>query len=77
MGCEFAGHGSYLLARIIQIRPSCLRQAGWTKECRVSASIGIAVFPDDGDSGVLLLKRADHAMCAAKREGKNAFRFFF
>ena len=45
-------------------------------ECQVSASIGIAVFPDDGDSEDLLVKRADHAMYAAKREGKNAFRFF-
>lgn len=45
-------------------------------ECQISASIGIAVFPDDGDSEDLLVKRADHAMYAAKREGKNAFRFF-
>ncbi len=45
-------------------------------ECQISASIGIAVFPDDGDSEELLVKCADHAMYAAKREGKNAFRFF-
>lgn len=46
------------------------------RECKVSASIGIAMFPDDGDSENLLVQRADHAMYAVKREGKNAFRFF-
>jgi diguanylate cyclase (GGDEF)-like protein len=46
------------------------------QECRISASIGIGVFPDDGDSEQLLMKNADRAMYAAKREGKNAFRFY-
>ncbi len=46
------------------------------RECRVSASIGIGMFPDDGDSEQMLMKNADQAMYAAKREGKNAFRFF-
>ena len=35
----------------------------------VEASIGIALFPDDGDTGELLVKRADAAMYSAKREG--------
>ena len=46
------------------------------QECQISASIGIGMFPDDGDSEQLLMKNADQAMYAAKREGKNAFRFF-
>src|SRR3990170_8020383 len=29
-GIEFAGHGACSRARIVQIRPSCSRQAGWT-----------------------------------------------
>ncbi len=45
------------------------------RECRVTASMGIAVFPEDGDSEQALMRRADQAMYAAKREGKNVFRF--
>ena len=41
----------------------------------VTPSIGVAVFPDDGDDGKTLLKRADIAMYQAKRAGRNAFRF--
>lgn len=42
----------------------------------VSASIGIVVFPDDGDSVEILLKNADAAMYRAKESGRNRFDFF-
>jgi diguanylate cyclase (GGDEF)-like protein len=42
----------------------------------VSASIGIAVFPDDGDDAQRLLKNADAAMYQAKRNGRNAMEFY-
>jgi diguanylate cyclase (GGDEF)-like protein len=45
-------------------------------ECRTTASIGIAVFPDDGTDDHTLTKNADMAMYLAKEEGKNDFRFF-
>ena len=45
-------------------------------ECRATASIGIAVFPDDGEDEPTLTKNADMAMYRAKEEGKNGFRFF-
>ena len=41
-----------------------------------SASIGIAVAPGDGESGVDLLKHADLALYRAKREGKSHYHFF-
>lgn len=43
--------------------------------CRVTASLGIAVFPDDANDDLLLMRRADEAMYRAKQAGKNAYRF--
>jgi diguanylate cyclase (GGDEF)-like protein/PAS domain S-box-containing protein len=42
----------------------------------VTASIGIAICPHDGDSVETLLKRADAAMYYAKKQGKNNYQFF-
>lgn len=41
-----------------------------------SASIGISLFPDNGDDIDLLLRRADMAMYQAKTAGRNRFSFF-
>lgn len=46
------------------------------RDCRVSASIGIAVYPQDGDNEQTLMKNADIAMYYAKEEGKNNFQFY-
>ena len=45
-------------------------------EGSISASLGIAVYPEDGTSIDTLLKRADSAMYEAKQSGRNTFRFF-
>ena len=42
----------------------------------VSGSVGIAVHPEDGAEGEELLKHADVAMYAAKRQGRNLAQFF-
>lgn len=42
----------------------------------VSTSIGLSVYPDDGEDTVVLLKNADTAMYRAKESGRNAFSFF-
>lgn len=41
-----------------------------------SASIGISIFPRDGECADLLLKNADIAMYRVKASGKNGYRFF-
>ncbi len=46
------------------------------KEVYLGASIGITLFPDDGDDHHELLRNADAAMYKAKREGRNTYRFF-
>lgn len=42
-------------------------------ERRISASIGIALYPADSDDVMALLKAADQAMYQAKRNGKNRY----
>lgn len=44
-------------------------------ECRVGASIGISLYPRDGESSENLLTRADSAMYCAKNKGKNTYCF--
>lgn len=45
-------------------------------EVVVTASIGISIFPDDGQDTDTLLKHADIAMYSAKDNGKNSFQYF-
>jgi len=42
----------------------------------ISASIGIAIYPEDGDSTEVLLRKADNAMYKAKDKGRNTYQFF-
>ncbi|GGY66865.1 GGDEF domain-containing response regulator [Cellvibrio zantedeschiae] len=42
----------------------------------ISASIGVATYPDAGNSAGDMLKAADLAMYRAKRDGKNNYHFF-
>jgi diguanylate cyclase (GGDEF)-like protein/PAS domain S-box-containing protein len=46
------------------------------QECRVTASVGISLFPGDGQDEQTLMKNADSAMYHAKEEGKNNFQFY-
>jgi diguanylate cyclase (GGDEF)-like protein len=46
------------------------------QETYTSASIGIAVYPEDGKDARTLLKNADTAMFRAKESGRHCFQFY-
>ena len=60
--------------RILEIRSTPLSIHG--AELAVSASIGIAIYPDDGEDGKTLVKNADAAMYRAKDQGRGNFQYF-
>ena len=45
------------------------------QELRVTASVGISLYPQDGEDEQTLMKNADIAMYHAKQEGKNNYQF--
>jgi diguanylate cyclase (GGDEF)-like protein len=64
-------NGAQILAQKLQTeldRPISVRQL----ELRVSGSIGMAVYPEDGESAELLCARADADMYRAKRHSKGS-----
>ena len=70
-GVDQAAHvATTLMQAIVQPIPTP------AQDIVLSASIGISIFPGDGDDVDTLLKHADVAMYHAKQDGRNAFRFF-
>ncbi len=68
------GDASLVAQKIIDAlgRPFLIDQ----HETYVSASVGITVFPDDGDAAGVLIMNADAAMYRAKEQGRNNFQYF-
>jgi len=48
----------------------------FSNDVSVRASIGIAIYPDDGTTATQLTKAADTAMYHAKSSGRNTFKYF-
>ncbi|HIE55365.1 MAG TPA: diguanylate cyclase, partial [Chromatiaceae bacterium] len=46
------------------------------QELYITASIGICIYPDDGEDSEMLLRNADVAMYRAKDLGKNNYQFY-
>lgn len=46
------------------------------REFHITCSIGVAVYPNDGNTADLLLRNADAAMYRAKANGRNNLQFF-
>ena len=47
-----------------------------SRELHVTSSIGVAIYPDDGENTDTLLKHADIAMYKAKDNGRNSFQLY-
>lgn len=60
--------------KILDIFSAAFRLEG--HEMFVTASMGVTLYPNDGDTAEKLLKNADTAMYHAKEEGRNSYRFF-
>jgi diguanylate cyclase (GGDEF)-like protein len=45
-------------------------------DLQITASVGIAIYPDDGTDAETLVKNADIAMLTAKHNGRNNYQFF-
>lgn len=46
------------------------------QECTVTASVGVAVFPQDGEDAEALMRKADTAMYQAKDAGRNSYKLY-
>ena len=68
--CDVAAVVPEILARLSQ--PFVVGD----NEIYIHASVGIALFPKDGDNEYLLLKHADMALIRAKGVGGNTYQFF-
>ena len=65
---------SRICERLIELVSQPLELRG--QEVYTSASIGVALYPHDGESVDVLLRNADVAMYHAKERGRNNFQFY-
>ncbi|ACV26804.1 putative bifunctional diguanylate cyclase/phosphodiesterase [Kangiella koreensis] len=47
-----------------------------TNQVYITPSLGVAIYPEDGDDAQDLLKKADMAMYNSKKHGKNTYSFY-
>jgi len=73
-GVDQAGGAARTAERIAESLSERLPAGG--REAVVKASIGIAIYPDDGQDIDTLIRNADTAMYKAKTGGRSHFRFF-
>ena len=69
-----AGQCEQVIKRILDALATPYRLNG--SEARISASIGVTLYPTDATDPDLLLRHADQAMYKAKQSGKNRFCIF-
>ncbi|MEW8551525.1 MAG: EAL domain-containing protein [Candidatus Thiodiazotropha endolucinida] len=69
-----AQHAAVVARKLIDLfsRPMIIGE----HELVVTTSIGITLYPNDGDDPDKLIRHADRAMYEAKQQGRNTYRFF-
>lgn len=68
------GQETEIAGKLLKVLAQPMEIGGENFNC--SASIGIALFPRDGEDAETLLKHADVAMYQAKAQGRNGFQSF-
>ncbi|MCB1938793.1 MAG: EAL domain-containing protein [Rhodocyclaceae bacterium] len=71
---EGRAHAAEVAGRIVEALNAPFDVKG--HRLTVTPSIGIAIYPEDGDKADLLIKHADAAMYHAKEQGRNNFQFY-
>ncbi|MBE0595988.1 MAG: diguanylate cyclase [Desulfuromonadales bacterium] len=71
---ETEGEGAEMVARKILSRLNQCRVAVENDEYVISASVGLALYPNDGEDPEELVAHADTAMYQAKEAGRNCWR---
>jgi len=67
-------YAAIIARRLIKTIPAVYNFEG--NEVSITTSIGISVFPEDGNKADILLKHADTAMYHSKNEGRNTYQYF-
>jgi diguanylate cyclase (GGDEF)-like protein len=73
-GLRSTGEAAYVAEKVMAVFRAPFVVAG--QELYVTASLGIAIAPDDGTRPSVLLKNADTAMYRAKDRGRNCFEIY-
>jgi diguanylate cyclase (GGDEF)-like protein len=73
-GLQEAGDAAQAAEKVLNALRSPFRLEG--RELRISASIGISLYPDDGFDVDALLRNADVAMYRAKERGRDGFQLY-
>ncbi len=69
-----SNNAAHVAQKVMRIFDSSFQLEG--REVQTSASLGISLYPQDGDDAATLLRNADAAMYRAKDEGRNNYEFY-
>lgn len=73
-GIERPDNAAMVARRILEMINTTFSLDG--EQVTTSTSIGISIYPTDGEDASILLKHADTAMYQAKKQGRNNYQFF-